>query len=89
MRRGRARRTSVAPGIDAAAARPFSTERTASTTRAPAPASAEAAARPMPLLAPVTITVRPAMSGREEELEVVMEHNVVVDNKDVNDNIAR
>jgi hypothetical protein len=61
--------------------------RTASTTRAPAPARADAAARPMPLLAPVTIAVRPAMSGREVELEVVMPNNVGDDNKDVNDYI--
>ena len=43
----------------------------------------------MPLLAPVTITVRPAMSGREVVLEVVMGNNVVDDNKDVNDYIKR
>jgi len=38
----------------------------------------------MPLCAPVTITVRPVMSGREVELEVVMSNNVVDDNKAVN-----
>ena len=42
----------------------------------------------MPLLAPVTITVRPAMSGSEVVLEVVMGNNVVDDNKDVNDYIS-
>ncbi len=79
-------RTSVSPGIVAAAARPFSGERTASTTRAPAPASALAAARPIPLLAPVITAVRPVMSGREVELEVVMGNNVDDDNNGVNDN---
>ncbi len=83
LARSRAR-TSVCPFIFAAARSPFSSERTASTTRAPAPASALAAARPMPLLAPVTITVRPVMSGREVELEVVMGNNVVDDYKAVN-----
>ncbi len=82
-------RTSVSPGIASAAARPFSIERTPSTTRAPAPAIAEAAARPMPLFAPVTIAVRPVRSGREVEPEVVMASNVVDDNKDVNDYINR
>jgi hypothetical protein len=37
----------------------------------------------MPLLAPVTITVLPVMSG------VVIDNIVGTDNKDVNDNIAR
>src|ERR1700731_1806695 len=60
----------------AAAAWPFSMLRTASTTFAPAPASAEGAARPMPLLAPVTMTVRPVMSGTWALLEVVMDNNV-------------
>ena len=41
----------------------------------------------MPLLAPVTITVRPVMSGMCVVLEVVMGNNVDDDNNDVNDNI--
>jgi len=45
---------------------PFSRFRTARTTRAPAPPSARAVARPIPLVAPVTITVRPVILGMEE-----------------------
>ena len=52
-------RTSTLPGMPAAALAPFSALRTARTTRALRSASAVAAARPMPLLAPVTIAVRP------------------------------
>ena len=43
----------------------------------------------MPLLAPVTITVRPVMSGMSVVLEVVMGNNVDADNNDVNDNFVR
>jgi hypothetical protein len=46
----------------------------------------------MPLLAPVTITLRPVMSGMSVVvvvLEVVMDNNVDYDNKDVNDNFDR
>src|ERR1019366_3461194 len=82
------RRTSVSPGMAAAAASPLSVLRTASTTWAPAPASARAAARPMQLLAPVTIALRPAMSGIWEGLEVVMGNNVDYDNNGVNDNFV-
>jgi hypothetical protein len=66
--------------------------------RAPARPSARAAAAPMPLLAPVTITLRPDMSGRSAVLKVDMvflsgevgDSNIVdADNKDVNDNILR
>ena len=42
---------------------PFSTVRTASTTRAPAAARRSAASRPVPLLAPVTTASRPVWSG--------------------------
>ena len=49
--------------IVAAAASPLSRLRTASTTCAPLAARSRAATRPMPLLAPVTITVRPFRSG--------------------------
>jgi AcrR family transcriptional regulator len=43
----------------------------------------------MPLLAPVTIAVRPVMSGRWKLLrEVVMSNNVVADSNDVNDYFA-
>jgi hypothetical protein len=65
-------RTSVAPGMAAAAASPLATSRTASTTPAPALASAAAAARPMPLLAPVTITVRPDRSGMSDLVKAGM-----------------
>jgi hypothetical protein len=40
-------------------------------------------------LAPVTITLRPVMSGRSVVLQVVMTANVVVDNNAVNDNFNR
>jgi len=40
-------------------------------------------------LAPVTITLRPVMSGMKEVLEVVMGNNVDYDNNDVNDNFVR
>ena len=83
------RRTSVVPGIAAAAVSPFAVSRTARTTRAPAPANARAAARPMPLLAPVTITLRPVMSGRFWTPKVVMDNNVGSDSNAVNDNIFR
>ena len=68
---------------------PCRVSRTASTTAAPAPALALAAARPMPLLAPVTMAVRPVMSGRKAVLEVVMGNNVDHDNNDVNDYFVR
>jgi hypothetical protein len=37
-------------------------------------------------LAPVTITLRPVMSGTRVMLEVVMSNNVDYDNNDVNGN---
>jgi hypothetical protein len=43
----------------------------------------------MPLLAPVTMTVRPVMSGIWALLEVVMDNNVDYDNNGVNDNFIR
>jgi AcrR family transcriptional regulator len=43
----------------------------------------------MPLLAPVTITVRPVISGTSETLKVVIDNNVDGDNYDVNSNIVR
>jgi hypothetical protein len=43
----------------------------------------------MPLLAPVTITLRPAMSGMGVLLEVVMGNNVDYANNDVNDNFVQ
>jgi hypothetical protein len=64
-------RTSVSPGMAAAAAMPFSTLRTASTTLAPAAASARAVACPMPLFAPVTMTVLPVMSGMSANLKLI------------------
>ena len=60
--------------------------RTASTTRAPLAASALAAARPMPLLAPVTITVRPVVAGMSWVEKVVMDNNVGADHNVVKDN---
>ena len=80
------RRTSVVPGICAAAALPLSVLRTASTTRAPSAASALAAARPMPLLAPVTMTVRPLNVGMSWVEKVVMGNNVVADHNVVKSN---
>ena len=49
--------------ISASAFSPFSALRTARITCAPAAASRSAASRPVPLLAPVTTTVRPVWSG--------------------------
>jgi hypothetical protein len=69
-------RTSVTPGVAAAAALPFSVLRTAKTTRAPVAASAWAAAWPMPLLAPVTIAVVPVRSGMSATVKVVIGNNV-------------
>jgi hypothetical protein len=43
----------------------------------------------MPLLAPVTITLRPVMSGIGVLLEVVIGNNVVYDNNAVNENFVR
>ena len=43
----------------------------------------------MPLLAPVTITLRPVMSGICVGLNVVMGNNVDYDNNAVNDNLVR
>src|SRR5215469_10504708 len=62
-------RTSVVPGIVAAALRPLASSRTASTTRAPALANWRAVMRPSPLEAPVTTTVRPVMAGRSAAVQ--------------------
>jgi hypothetical protein len=43
----------------------------------------------MPLLAPVTITLRPVKSGVGVRLEVVMSNNVDYDNNGVNDNFVQ
>ena len=83
------RRTSVVPDISDAAASPLSVLRTARTTRAPWPASAPAAARPMPLLAPVTMTVLPVMSGMEEVEKVGMGNNVGAVHNVVKSNFVR
>jgi hypothetical protein len=48
-----------------------------------------AAARPMPLLAPVTMTVVPVMSGMLEVEKVVMDNNVDADHNVVKDNFVR
>ena len=77
------------PAICAAASRPLSRLRTARTTWAPAAASAVAAARPMPLLAPVTMTVVPVMSGMLEVEKVVMGNNVDADHNVVKSNFVR
>ncbi len=53
------RRTSVSPGIDAAATCPLAVSRQARMTLAPARASSRAVTAPMPLFAPVTTTLRP------------------------------
>ena len=81
-------RTSVSPWVASAAARPFAMSRTANTTRAPAPARARAVANPMPLLAPVTITVRPLMSGTSAISNVVIAYNVGGVHNAVNGNMA-
>ena len=52
----------VPSAISVIAARVFSSERPASTTRAPRPASPRAVSLPMPELAPVTRNVRPLRS---------------------------
>jgi hypothetical protein len=52
----------------AAAAFPFSRLRTARIVVAPTRASSRAVTRPKPLLAPVTMTVRPASDGRSAAL---------------------
>src|SRR5881409_3479699 len=85
------RRTSTVPGMPAAARSPLAVSRTASVTRAPARASSRAAMRPIPLLAPVTTTVRPSRLGRSAavHLEEVMDGNVDADNNDVNVYICR
>ena len=83
------RRTSVVPGICDAAASPLSVLRTARTTRAPWSASAVAAARPMPLLAPVTMTVLPVISGMEDAEKVVMDNNVGADHNVVKSYFVR
>jgi hypothetical protein len=54
-------------------------------TRAPLAASARAANWPMPLSEPVTITVRPDMSGIDAVEKVVIDNNVGDDYKVVND----
>jgi hypothetical protein len=56
-------RPGAADAISFSAASPFWMSRQASTTLAPARASSRAATSPMPLLAPVTIAVRPVWSG--------------------------
>src|SRR3954469_25756954 len=43
----------------------------------------------MPLLAPVTITLRPVRSGMSVVLKVVMDNNVDTANNAVNDNFVR
>jgi hypothetical protein len=43
----------------------------------------------MPLLAPVTMTMRPVMSGIWRVLEVGIGNNVDYDNNDVNDYFVR
>ena len=65
------RRTSQSPGTDSAAAAPLARSRTAKTTRAPASASARAVGSPIPLLAPVTTTMRPRCGGRSAEVHPV------------------
>jgi hypothetical protein len=43
----------------------------------------------MPLLAPVTMTVLPVMSGMEAVVKVGMDNNVVADHNVVKDNFLR
>ncbi len=58
--------------MPAAAALPLSTLRTARMVRAPTRASSRAVTRPSPLLAPVTMTVRPAKEGRSAAVQSLM-----------------
>src|SRR5215213_4960993 len=69
--------TSTSPCISAAARRPRSSSRTAKITRAPLVASAAAVTRPIPLLAPVTITVRPDCGGIRSAVHLVTTVNLV------------
>src|ERR1700733_3608664 len=64
-------RTSVSLAMPFATARPLAGLRTASTTCAPAWASASAVALPSPLVAPVTMNVLPAKSGRSAAVQFV------------------
>src|ERR1700712_5291668 len=72
-------RTSTCPGIPAAAALPFSRLRTATITVAPTLASSLAVTSPRPLLAPVTMTVRPANVGRWAAVQSLMRRSVGLD----------
>ncbi len=61
----------------AAASSPFSVLRQARTTWAPTRASSRAVTRPNPLLAPVTMTVRPANEGRSAAVQLMAAHSKV------------
>src|SRR5882757_639387 len=65
-------RISTSPVIPDAAASPLAVLRTASTTLAPTRASSRAVTSPRPLLAPVTMTVRPANEGRSAAVHSLM-----------------
>src|SRR5690349_5252270 len=66
-------RTSTCPPVMvSAAAVPFSRLRTATVTLAPTRASSRAVTRPSPLLAPVTITLRPVNEGRSALVHPLM-----------------
>src|SRR5262249_44669785 len=65
-------RTSTSPVMEAAASSPFDVLRTARIVLAPTRASSRAVTSPKPLLAPVTITVRPANEGRSAAVHSVM-----------------
>src|SRR5215213_4535002 len=69
--------TSTSPCMSAAARRPRSSSRTAKITRAPLRTSAAAVTRPIPLLAPVTITVRPDCGGIRSAVHLVTTVNLV------------
>src|SRR6476646_2650214 len=70
-------RTSTSPVMVAAASSPLVVLRTARIVLAPTRASSRAVIRPRPLLAPVTITVRPANEGRFAAVHSVMAPTLV------------
>lgn len=69
----------LADRIRAAAASPFSRFLHASTTWPPREASARAASKPMPLLAPVTMKIRPARSGMSLSVQPFEPFGMVAD----------
>src|SRR6516162_4655359 len=67
--------TTLGPVICCAAASPLLVLRTAMMMLAPLPANSRAVSAPSPLLAPVTMTVRPANDGRSAAVQSAMPDN--------------